>query len=385
MSITAAEVGRLAGCSTATVSRALNNTGSVSARTREAIQRALRETHYLPKQTLRQRKAAAAVAAEIGTLVEIVFHRHSLVEHVSMDGHSLNIDPPGEMPASALRARAYQLSLSFHRQIIEGAIAELSRWGNRSVLQINHDLKEPQFLADLNKPDKCGVLLVGEENPDVCSFARECRHPLVLVDFIREGGNDVVTIDNFGGVMTAFDHLHALGHRRIGFVGFRADVPQYRERFLAYKLKLAEAGLAFNPAWIYCGFDHIETAAPVIGKLLAGNDRPTAILCASDIYAVSVIRAANNLGIDIPGQLSVVGFDDIDLAAMVTPALTTVHVPQAEMGKQAARQLMIATHFHDPERTRGCEVRVKTELVVRASTAAVAMATGAVSSSNWKG
>jgi LacI family transcriptional regulator len=233
---------------------------------------------------------------------------------------------------------------------------------------------DPVFLKEMNKQDKCGILLVGEYSRDLQRFTESCRHPLVLVDFIHQGPHDVVTIDNLGGIAQAFEHIHKLGHRKIGFVGARVEVEAFHERFVAYKMQMADAGLTVNPAWVFSGFEHIEQAAKGLHPMLSANDRPTALLCANDCYALSVIRAASDLGISIPQQLSVIGFDDGDVASMVTPPLTTIRVPQDEMGQRAARQLMLSVQMQSPEYQSGCEIRVKTSLIVRQSTATPATA-----------
>jgi LacI family transcriptional regulator len=370
MGITVAEIGRMAGVSTATVSRALNDSGSVSPKAREAIAKVLRETRYVHRRNIAARKHAAT-PAKPGGLVEIVFHRHSPVETLSVSGSSLALGPLDSLPSTGLNNEAHRLGLSFHRRVIEGAVAELTKWQCKTVLRLNSDLLDPQFLADMNKPDKQGVLLVGEYSPDMQKFIEQCQHPLVLVDFIHNTLHDVVTIDNLGGIFQAFNHLYELGHRKLGFVGARKDVTAYMERFAAFRLKMAEAGLAMNPDWVYCGPDHIQQVADDMRSILTKSDRPTGLVCANDCYALGVIRAASNLGISIPQHLSVVGFDDTEVGAMVTPALTTICVPQFQMGQQAARQLMIAIQVDAPERTHGCETRVKTSLVRRQSTAAV--------------
>lgn len=363
MSMTAAELGKIVGVSTATISRALNNSGAVSSKTREAIFRALQQTKYVPRRQASQRRANL-MRSDVGNVVEIVFHRHSPVEQLAVGGRDFSVGPLAPLPAGGLSSEGYQFAVSFHRQIIDGAIAELARWDFRAVVQFNTDLLEPKFLADMNKPDKRGVLMVGEPSDKFEAFAKQCRHPLVLADFRTEAPADVVTSDSYDGIYQAFDHLYGLGHRKIGFVGNETDL---NERRLAFYAKSAEAGLGVNPKWIYRGHPHIEPTARAVAEMLRQADRPTAILCGNDCYAIGTMRAAAMVGLEIPRDLSIVGFDDIDASALMTPAMTTIRVPQAQIGVQAARQLMISIqngHAHP----YGCSVRLKTELVVRQST-----------------
>jgi LacI family transcriptional regulator, repressor for deo operon, udp, cdd, tsx, nupC, and nupG len=363
MSMTAAELGKIVGVSTATISRALNNTGAVSSKTREAIFKALQETRYVPRRQGKERRAAV-VRTDVGNVVEIVFHRHSPVEQLALGDRDFSLGPLLPMPAGGLQSESYHFAVSFHRQIIDGAIAELARWNYRAVVQFNADLLESKFIADMNRPDKRGVLMIGEPSEKFPQFVDRCRHPLVLADFRADGPYEIVTSDSHDGVYQAFDHLYKLGHRKIGYVGNQHDLI---ERYMAFHAKMASAGLSVNPKWMYEGGPHIGPTARGVAQLLSTGDRPTALVCGNDCYAIGVLRAASSLGVSVPNDLSVVGFDDIDASALITPSLTTVRVPQMQIGQQAARQLMIAVQTGTPA-TRGCVVRLKTELVERGST-----------------
>jgi len=371
---TVAEIGRLVGCSSATVSRALNNSGSVSVETRAAVMRALQDTQYLAKRARRRVKGVAEKtgSGSSGGLIEIVLHRHTPTEQLSLREDGLAVGPLAEFPTSAeVFSKPYQLSNSFYRHIIDGALEELTRWGHRAVIQLNGDLLNADFLEEVNRPDRGGVLLVGEHSVDLGKFIPQCMRPLVLVDLIHDAWPDVVTTDNLFGIGLAFDHLYALGHRRIGFIGRSPEVIPFEERFNSFKYKLAEAGLPFNPAWVFEGPNHIEMTSEGVKAILRQEDRPSAFLCSNDCAALGVVRAASSLGINIPGQLSVVGFDDQESASLVTPPLTTVRAPVVEMGRRAVRQLMVQLQLGDVERTRGCRVRLMPELIVRQSAAAV--------------
>ena len=368
MSATVTEVGRRAGCSIATVSRVLNNSGPVSLKTRETVLKAIRETQYLSTRAAKQ--AGGTMRRMSGGVVEIIQHRHSPMEPVSMAGGALRIGPPTSPDAVQPLSERSALTNAFHRHIVDGAIEELSHWGYRAQLRMNTNLVAPDLLADLNGPDRNGVMLIGEYSPDIASFVSQCLHPLVLVDIIHHGPADVITTDNFVGIGLAVDYLLSLKHRDIGFVGMQSDVRGFAERHSAFKLKMIEAGLPVHPEWQYEGEDHIETTADSVRRILSLSSRPTALLCANDCYALGVVRAASGLGIRIPKDLSVVGFDDVDFAAMVTPPLTTVRVPVQEMGRQAVRQLMISMQRGTTTRQLGCHVRLMPELVIRQSATA---------------
>ncbi|CAN5507869.1 hypothetical protein BH10PLA1_BH10PLA1_13450 [soil metagenome] len=307
---------------------------------------------------------------ESGGVIEIVQHRHSPVEKLSVKNGELRVGPLAPMRQEKASPRSFELN-SFHRNIVDGAIEELSRWGYRAQIRMNSDLLDSSLLTDINGSDRSGVLLIGEYSNDLSQFIRHCMHPLVLVDIIGNGVPDVVTTDNFEGIREAFDHLYQLGHRKIGFIGRRDEIVALAERFTAYKLKMTEHNLPVTQDWIYEGYDHIEHTAAAVSSMLSHADRPTALMCSNDCDALGVVRAASGLGISIPGELSVMGFDDVDFASLITPPLTTVRVPVQEMGRQAVRQLMIQLKGGSPTKLRGCHVRLLPELIVRESTAPV--------------
>jgi len=359
MAITAEELGRLVGCSTATVSRALNNTGAVAPETRAAIYRTLRETRYVPQRTRGRKKGA-------DKLIEILYHRHSPSETVTLGHDGLAVGPLNPISESSLLAKP-ALGDAFWRGILDGAVAEIEAWHFKASLRTNINLEDPDFLADINGPDKAAVMVIGEPHPALKSLVDLCRYPLVLADLICDDTHDVVTTDNVAGISAAFDHLYALGHRRIGFAGKYSNFA-YVERYNAFKLKMAEADLPVRLEWVYEGYSHIGEAEEGVRKILSLAERPTALLCASDCVALGAMRAAASLGIRVPQELSIVGFDDIEASALLTPALTTLHVPVHDIGRQAIRLLMSQVRSESEGLRSGCRVRLVPQLVIREST-----------------
>jgi len=367
MANTVAAISRLVGCSPATVSRAMNNSGSVSPGVRAAVLRAMRESNYVPK-SVKRRSQGAMMRPTKGDLVEIILHRHTPTEEITLGTDGIEVGPLHTFQDSFSKPR--RVATSFYRRMIDGAVEELSRWSLRGVLQLNSDLSSQLLQREVDLPDRCGVLLFGEYSSDLSQFVACCHRPLVLVDILHDGWPDSVVTDNVFGVSAAFDHLYSLGHRRIGFAGKLDDVLAFAERFTGFRMKMAEAGLAINPAWVHEGPNHIEMTGNAVQQILSQEPRPTAFMCSNDCAALGVLRAANNLGIKVPESLSVVGFDDEESASLVTPPLTTVRVPVEQMGRQAVRQLMLQMNLIDGPAARGCRVRMIPDLVVRQSTAA---------------
>ncbi len=211
--------------------------------------------------------------------------------------------------------------------------------------------------------------------------------PLVFADQEPTAGVGCVNVDDRGGARSAARHLVDLGHRRIAVMtaalgstpGFLSDpldgldATKYvtRERMLGYLDVLGPAGVA--PVVHRQLHSDDEEAYAAALTLLDRDDRPTGVLCFSDVIAHGVVRAAEELGLDVPGDLSVVGFDDSPLARRLRPQLTTVRQDVAEKGRLAAAALRSAIAQRRERTTETVEhVLLPTELVVRESTAAPA-------------
>lgn len=375
-SLTVAEIGRRVGCSAATVSRALSGTGAVSPRVREAVLRAVREAEAMPRvPSKRGRSSITAERAAQAGIIEIVYFRASPFEPVKMDGGSLEVGHYEKLTNTAsLRDPSWRLSHAFWRGMVDAAVEEASRWRRRSVLQFCADLTAPAFVDELMRPDRCGVLVVGESSDQLSSLIARCPHPLVLMDIDYDGWPDVVTTDNVSGIAQAFDHVYALGHRKIGFVGKFDSNFARRERYQGYRLKMADADLPLTKEWVYEGCSHIEPALAGVKQMLSRDDRPTALICADDWVAIAACRAAGELGIRVPDQLSVIGFDGTEACSLVSPALTSVRVRVEEIGRHAVRQLMLQVQAGVSPNAKGTVIRLRPELMVRQSTGPVVVA-----------
>ena len=168
--------------------------------------------------------------------------------------------------------------------------------------------------------------------------------PSVLVDSVSTGGNITSVIpDEEGGARAAVGALLEAGHTRIGFLNNTDDVPATRQRLRAFRDMLAEAGLDGGAAPVESAVSEVHGGYEAARRILDRTDRPTALFCYNDRMAMGAYRAAAELGLSIPGDLSVVGFDDQELiAANFTPALTTVALPHYEMGAWATGHLIDA-------------------------------------------
>jgi LacI family transcriptional regulator len=192
--------------------------------------------------------------------------------------------------------------------------------------------------------------------------------PVVAVDpHTGPDGPATVDSDNIHGARLATEHLLSLGHRRIAFLGGRPDLRSAQLREEGFREALGDAGLSPDPAFMkVAGYDPKLAESPARELLsLPAEERPTAIFAANDISAIRVIEVARELGLRVPEDVSVIGYDNVPEAASSTPPLSTVAQPLHEMGATALRVLLAMLGGEHVER----HVRMPTELVVRASTA----------------
>ncbi|WP_069465857.1 substrate-binding domain-containing protein, partial [Actinacidiphila rubida] len=192
--------------------------------------------------------------------------------------------------------------------------------------------------------------------------------PFVVLDAAGDPGEDVPAIGatNWQGGLAATRHLLELGHRRIGVIGGPAGIMCSRARIDGYRAALETAGVQYDSALVVNGDFHHESGYTKGLELLRLKDRPTAVFTGNDLQALGLYEAARETGLSIPGDLSVVGFDDLPLARWISPPLTTVRQPLTEMAEAAAHLVLDISRGNQPSTLR---VDLATRLVERASSA----------------
>ncbi|MCK6441620.1 LacI family DNA-binding transcriptional regulator [Elstera cyanobacteriorum] len=331
-----ADVARLAGVSVATVSRALATPEVVSETTRERVLAAVRETGYTPNIAARNLRARKSMMV----LVVVPDISNSFFADVLR-----GID-------EALAAENYGL-----------IIANLGRAPEQEARYVN--------LALAGQVD--GVLLLCGHVP--CGGGRrmtDANLPIVAACETIPGADfPQVEVDNRAAAKTAVQHLIGLGHRRIAYLsGPRANVLD-QARAAGYAEALAEAGLTGLAPVLDGDFGfHAGTKAAETLAALPAETRPTALFAANDEMAIGFIKAARGLGLAVPDDMSVIGFDGIDYADFCEPTLATIHQPRRTLGARAA-DLLIGLMSGRDKPHAGIE-RVATELRARASAAPLA-------------
>ena len=191
--------------------------------------------------------------------------------------------------------------------------------------------------------------------------------PVVVID-PHAGSADLPSVesDNLAGGLLATRHLIELGHRRIAFMAGRPDLESSRLREAGFRQALSEAGIEVDPSLVRMSDYRRDAAHQPAIELLSRPDRPTAVFAGNDLSAIGTMEAAQEMGLDVPGDVSVIGFDDIPEAARTTPALSTVRQPIQQMGSAAVELLIALMDGRIPETTH---VRLPTSLVIRGTTA----------------
>jgi len=198
---------------------------------------------------------------------------------------------------------------------------------------------------------------------------QEDRVPLVVVDrTIPDVSVDEVLTDNIHGGEMVTSHLIDLGHRRIGCITGPSDVTPSADRVAGYQKALRDADIPIDESIILRGDFQYSSGHQVAHELLGMDDPPTAVFACNDLMAVGVISAARELGLRVPEDLSVAGFDDVPLASFTNPPLTTIAQPKYEMGALATRLLLERMQDHDNSPRHEL---LSTRLVIRQSTAPV--------------
>jgi DNA-binding LacI/PurR family transcriptional regulator len=187
---------------------------------------------------------------------------------------------------------------------------------------------------------------------------------VVLGQAPEEFGFDVFTIDNVRGGYMATEHLLQLGHERIGFIS--ADLTRERER--GFRMALADRGLTPDESLVFRehGASEFEGGGSVVQKLLDQEDFPTAVFAYNDATAIGAWMELENQGLDVPAEVSLVGFDDIPMASLIRGGLTTVAVPHYEYGQAAAAFLL--DRIAAGKCSGGCRIVMQPELIIRGST-----------------
>ncbi len=331
------DIAKAAGVSFSTVSRALHNSQLISEEVRTRIQELAKTMGYSPNALAQSLQARLTYS--IGLIITTI------------------ADP-------------------FFVEVVLG-VEETARQSGFSVflaMSNNDPEQEIQILENFNRRRVDGVILAASRiGSDYANRLEYIQIPVIMINNQAEGQSKYlhsVSVDDYAGGYMAMEHLIALGHRKIGYIGVSNRPGSNGRRMKSYFFALQNHGIIAQPDWVcldesihnedLSGDIHVgQTLAPRL--IQAGV---TAIFCYCDTVAVGALLASHKLGISVPEELSLIGFDDNILCEIISPALTTIHQPKVEMGQIAMQMLL--NNFCGKE-IRDCQLQPT--LVVRESTA----------------
>ena len=304
--VTIERVAQRAGVSVATVSRTLNNSPAVKPATAQRVRQAIEALGYVPNQSARNLR---------------------------------------RNESQVILALAPNFSNPYYSRILTG-IGDRAWELEYSVLVCNtlgHANSERRFLKMMESHQADGAILLGchWDYSWLARFAQR-SHIVQCCEYVPDLACPSVSIDNYAATREMVAYLQGLGHRRIAMIGADNQYISTRLRRQGYLDAMEERGLAVREDWYrLADADYSFASGQAAARaLLAVTPRPTAIFCVSDILALSVIAAAQELGLSVPGELTVTGFDDLDYTTMMHPHLTTVAQPCHEMGRQSVDLLL---------------------------------------------
>jgi DNA-binding LacI/PurR family transcriptional regulator len=337
MRVSIKDIAKAAGVSHSTVSRALSDSPLVSDGTKARIQRLADEMGYSPNSLARSlvTRQTYTVGVVVTTIADpFIAAVVQGIEATAQDhGYTVILCNSGAVPEREIAAVE-----TLRSKRVDGVIVTSSRVG---ALYLDH-------------LERFGV-------------------PIVLINNHNEESGRytfTVTVDNQHGGRLVTQHLIDLGHRRIAYVTAPADHSSDADRMTGYQQALSEAGLESDPSWIVPGNGRADGGERALETLRGLDVLPSAVFCYNDMTAVGLVTAARQVGLSVPQDLAVVGFDDIPFATYCHPPLTTIAQPKIEMGQLAMEMALSLMSIGDEstDEEELSNIVVQGKLIVRAST-----------------
>ncbi|MEO6983456.1 MAG: LacI family DNA-binding transcriptional regulator [Edaphobacter sp.] len=217
------------------------------------------------------------------------------------------------------------------------------------------------------KVEGVAVMTFGIEEPLLDQLTKR-KVPMVFIDVApKRPGISVLKVDYQHGIRQGVQHLATLGHRSIAFISGPKKLHSAQSRSTAFFKSLKECGITPDPSWIIEGDHTLEGGISATERLLAVKPMPTAVMCSNDMTALGVLHKLYRAGLRVPDDLSVIGFDDIHIAGVTIPPLTTIQMSRFELARAAFTALRAYVEESEAS-TRKREYRIQTDLVVREST-----------------
>lgn len=327
------EVAERAGVSLTTVSHVINNSRYVSEATRQRVLDAMKATNYRPNAVARSLRSGKT--------------------------HTLGLILPDS-------------SNPFFAEVgLEVEKVAFSEGYSLILCNTDRDIAKEEFYVKLlSNKQVDGIIFVSTGIPtNSLNFLLGEHTPVILVDRdLTDIEADAVLTDHLMGGWQATQHLIDLGHRRIACISGPLDGTPSAERIVGYRKALEDSGIPVDPALVLKGDYHPRSGYEAARHLLELDEPPTAIFACNDLMGMGVIRAVTEAGLSVPNDISVVGFDNIDLTNYTTPPLTTVAQPIAQIASLST--MLLLKRIGDPKRPVE-RPKLSTELIVRQSSRAI--------------
>ncbi|MFA5206465.1 MAG: LacI family DNA-binding transcriptional regulator [Lentisphaeria bacterium] len=341
------QIAKAAGVSPATVSYVLNNQPDVALDTRQRVLQVVRETNFVRRRYVRRHTAAAPATTQSLAFVSC-----------------LPFDPWGE---------------SYWGQLLSGCLAEAhDADAVLQVARIDSEAGEGTVLpVAVRERVANGLIVTGFPSAALMAGLAEYDLPIVCLDTkMATPGFHHVRPDNSGGTLKALEHLHALGHERIGMITGDMSFACDAERLGAYYSGMTQLGLPWSENWVVRQPQMNEAGGRAgMTELLRRRTGVTAVFCLGDWIARGAVAAAQQAGLSVPGDLSIMGFDNQPWSAQTAPALSTVDVNLVELGRLAVRRLL--DQVANPRLRTPQRLTLEAALVARASTGPARVSTPA--------
>lgn len=301
------DIAKLAGVSRSTVSRVINNHPNVKPRTRHKVMKIIRERHYRPN------LAARALVTQRTRVISLV---------IPQDVIGIFTDP-------------------YFPTLMQGIMLQANEHDYAVTLWIGSNVEEEErfFQHVLGNSLFDGVILASAVEKDpLIPWLAESDYPFILIGPPQLGNLNFIDVDNVQGAQLAVSHLIRLGRRRIGTITGPLNMGASLDRLKGYRQALEHARIPLDEALVVAGSFNERSGYMAMKMLL--QQQVDAVFAASDMMAVGALHAIAEAGLRVPDQISLVGFDDLPLAGMSSPPLTTVHQPIRELGALAAQVLI---------------------------------------------
>jgi len=335
MAPTIKDVAKKADVSIATVSLVVHNSERISSETRKRVLKVIKELNYYPSRSAR----------------DLVSRKTGNIGFILTADHFLRTEP--------FYTKIF-LGTEFEAHINEYYIL---------LTTVDTDFRKgdllPRFVLERSVD---GVIIAGKVPDTLIESIQEHNLPIVFVDYVPSTGDyPTIMIDNTKGGTVATQHLLQLGHSNIAFIAGDINHPSINDRFHGYKTALEKAGISINSNYIITDEDYPARANgySAARKLFANNNEITACFACNDAMAIGMLQYLKENNIRIPEDVSIIGFDDVEVDLLLNPSLTTIRVPKIEIGAEAVR-LMVGLLKNKESSPK--KIFVPIELIVRNST-----------------